>query len=121
HGLGFRTERWITRHSIGAPDHVARFRVIRRYIASNSEFTACIADHDELFGNSGVSRNSVRLAGIVRCHSQDWRARFGIERNQPAIQRSDIYLSAMQRDTSIHNVTADVVGTVANHMRIISP
>src|SRR6185369_2520247 len=81
----------------------------------------CIPDENVSLGNAWSAGNCIRLGLVNGNGSPNRFARSRIQRDESAVQRTDVHLAVVESYSSIHNVAANPASASSGYFRVESP
>ena len=103
------------------PDQLAAGRVIGRQVAAHAVLAAAVADQHLVLDDPRRAGDRVGLGGVGGLDAPGLRARFGVERNQAAIERPHIDPALPDSDPAVDHVATGVKALVALDLRVEGP
>ena len=117
--IGFRSFGW--RHSVETPRQLAGRGVIRTDIAAHTIFTAAVADKHAAFDDARRASDRIGFALIDR-HSRPRKcAGFGVDSDQPPIERADIDFAFVDCRPAVDHIATSFEPGFAGHFGVIGP
>src|SRR5215469_4393987 len=119
--LRFEAVRWVAGHGVRAPRRLSRFGIEGRDVTAYAVLPAGIADNYQPLSDPRSAGDGVGSCAIRRMSSPYRSTGLLIECDESSVQRSHIYLAAVESNAAIHHVAADEIGVLARHFGIVRP
>ena len=97
------------------------FRIVGGEVAAHSKLSARIADEDHALDDAGSARNGVGFGLIDGDDIPHRIAGFRVQRDEPAVERAEVYLALVEGDSAIDGVAADGANIGAGYFGIEGP